>query len=173
MRVVFEKNAAMRHISPGIWLVLCLGLMGVRVQADTWTNQAGQVLTARLVAVDGEKVVLQPANGRTLHLPLASLAPADQERVRALTGNETVPPVLRPFFTKAEDDIQRAAMFHAGGKINREEYDARCEQIKQWFEVLAAEALKPAGGQTNAPLPSRLKQRLHRLASELISQDRR
>jgi hypothetical protein len=171
MRRAVEVTGGVRRISPGLWLAACLSLMSIRAQADTWTNQAGHVLTGWLVAIDGEKVVLQQANGRTLRLPLASLAPADQERARALTGNETVPPALRPFLSQAVDDIRRAAMFLEGGKINREEYDARCGQIKQRFELLATEALKPAGGQTNVSLPPQLTQRLARLASQLSSPD--
>jgi hypothetical protein len=153
---------------PGsLWLAVCLELLGFRARADTWTNQAGHVLTARLIALEGEKVVLQQANGRTLRLPLASLTPADQERARAQTGTESVPPELRPLLRQAEDDIRRAALFLEGGKINRDEYGARCEQVKQRFEFLGTEALKAAGGQTNAALPPHLKQRLHRLAGDL------
>jgi hypothetical protein len=144
------------------WIsAVCLGLLSsLSASADTWTNRAGHVLTARLVAIQGEHLILQHANGRTWRLPLSSLKPADQQRAREQTGTEPLPSELRALLNQAEEDIQRAAQFLQGGKITREEYEARCQQIRQRFEHLARQALKDRGQQSDLAILDRLKQRL-------------
>ncbi len=142
-------------------VALSLGLAaGVAARADTWTNLAGQVLTARLAAIEGEHVLLQATNGRLWRVPLASLRPADRQRARELTGTEPVPTDLKIPLDQAQEDITRAAQFLQGGKITREEYAARCEKIKQRFEYLGLQALKDRGEGSDTAILGRLKRRL-------------
>ena len=127
---------------------------------DTWTNRAGHVLTARLVAIEGDQVVLQQTNGMTRRLPLSSLKPTDQQRAREQTGVEPLPSELSACLNQAQEDIRRAAQFLQGGKITAAEYAARCQQIKQRFEHLGRQALEGRGAQPDPALLERLKQRL-------------
>ncbi len=146
----------------GPWLsLLCLGLLAAPLaNADTWTNQAGHVVNARLVAIKGEHVVLEQASGRTIRLRLSSLKPADQQRAREQTGTEALPSELQACLHQAQEDIRRAAQFLQGGKITREEYVDRCEKIKLRFEHLGFLVLKERGEEANTALLARLMQRL-------------
>ena len=135
-------------------------LLGLSANAEIWTNRAGHVITAQLVAVEGGQVILQHTNGRTWRLPLSSLKPADQQRAREQTEMEQLPSELRACLTQAQEDIQRAALFLEGAKITRDEYAARCEKIKQRFEYLGLQALKARGEESNTGILGRLKRRL-------------
>lgn len=146
---------------------VCLGWLIVNTAgADTWTNRAGHVLTARLVAMEGGQVLLQSTNagGRTWRLPLTSLMPADQQRARALTGPQPIPSELSACLSQAEEDTLRAARFLRGGRITREQYATRCEQIQQRFDHLGRQVLKNRGEQSRAALLPPLRQRLNELA---------
>ena len=146
----------------GRWFVMvCFGLaLGFSARADTWTNRAGHTLSATLVAIEGEQIVLRQADGRTRRLPLSSLTPADQERAKAQTRSEPLPSELRTCLAQAREDIHRAAQFLHGGKISREEYAERCRQIARRFESLALQSLRERGQPPNhAPLEL-LKQQL-------------
>jgi len=141
--------------------MLLLALVPVlSATADTWTNRAGHVITARLVAIEGEQIVLQHTNGRTWRLPLSSLHPADQQRAREQTGTEPIPSELSACLTQAQEDIHRAAQFLHGGRITPEEYAARCEMVLQRFEHLGRQTLKDGGEKPDDKLLERLKQRL-------------
>jgi hypothetical protein len=139
------------------WVSLAAGFAA---RAETWTNVAGQVVTARLVGIQGEHVLLQRANGRTLRVPLSSLKPADRVRAREQTGTEQLPAELKIPLDQARADIQRAAQFLEGGKITREEYAARCQKIQQRFEYFVRQALKDRGEKSDEALLERLKRRL-------------
>lgn len=151
-------------------LAVCLGLLllPLSVAAETWTNQAGQVVIARLVALAGEQAILQSTNGRMWRLPLSSLKPADQQRAREQTGTERLPSELRTCLIQAQEDFQRAAQFLQGGKITREQYAARCEQVLERFDRFALQILKERGEQLDRVIVDRLRQRL---ARELDSVD--
>jgi len=153
------RPAATPH---GTWVIVVLVvLLGeLPAQSETWTNQVGHVLTARLVAIEGGQVVLQPPTGRTRRVPLASLRPADQERARAQTATERVPSELRACLNQAEEDIGRAGRFLAAGRISPDEYTDRCRQITRRFESLGAEVLQHQGLPGNPALLARLRQRL-------------
>jgi hypothetical protein len=140
-----------------VWLGLAAGFAA---RAETWTNVAGQVVTARLVDIQGDHVLLQRTNGRTWRVPLSSLKPADRIRARAQTGTEQLPAELRIPLEQAQADIQRAAQFLEGGKITREEYAARGQTIKQRFEYFVRQALKDRGEKSDEALLERLKRRL-------------
>jgi hypothetical protein len=140
---------------------VCLGLLlALPAHADTWTNAAGHVITAKLVAIEGGQVLLQNTNGRTWRLPLTSLKPADRQRAREQAGTEPLPNDLKIPFEQAQEDIHRAAQFLHGGKITREEYATRCETLRQRFEHLGQQALKERGEPADTVILDRLKQRL-------------
>ncbi len=111
--------------------------------ADSWTNRAGHVLTARLIAIQGDHVILQSTNtkAQSWRLPLASLKPADQQRAREQTGTVRLPSELQACLNQAEQDIHRAAQFLHGGRITPEQYAARCRKIQESFEGSGRQAL--------------------------------
>jgi hypothetical protein len=154
---------------PLAWLVAAwLGLAGGgAARADTWTNLAGQTVTAKLVALEGDQVLLQQTNGHTLHVPLSSLKPTDRARARKNAGiDQQVPAALQALLDQAQTDIQRAAQFLAGGKITREEYAVRCVTIKHRFEYLGREALKEIGMSPTSANLDRLARRLDQFGSK-------
>jgi hypothetical protein len=167
----FPRRAIARLLRApqGAWLLaVFLGLLtSLPASADSWTNRAGRALTARLLAIEGEQVVLQNTNGRTWRLALASLNSADQQRARAQVGSEPLPSELKACLNQAKEDIQRAAQFLQGGKITREEYATRCQRIKQRFEQLVLAVFKDRGEPLNHPLLVRLNQRLDQTISEI------
>ena len=48
-----------------------------------WTNAKGRTMTAALLAVEGDTAKFKMANGSVLSYPVADLAAADQETIRA------------------------------------------------------------------------------------------
>ena len=76
-------------------LTLCcvsLGISSLRA-ADAatsriWTDAKGRQLEATFVAVDGENVTLQTADGKEYHLPMASLSAADQALAKTMKPME-------------------------------------------------------------------------------------
>src|SRR5512138_2791417 len=76
-------------------------------RADTWTNQAGRVIEARLGEFDGVWVTLLRSNAAPLRLPLSALCPADQRRVRLLKGQSIAPDFVRAAYRDATTVLQR------------------------------------------------------------------
>jgi hypothetical protein len=147
-----------------------LGLQAAATaDAETWTNRAGHVINARLVGIEGGQVILQSVgtNGRTWRLPLTSLKPADQQRARAQSGTEPVPSDLKACLNQAEEDIRRAAQFLQGGRVSREEYEARCKKICTRFEEFGRAILKERRTESNTPMLDRLRVRLDQTAIDL------
>lgn len=56
------------------------------VQGD-WTNVQGKTITATLVKVEGDKALLQMANGTTYPYPIAQLSAESQARVKAFVDS--------------------------------------------------------------------------------------
>ncbi len=138
-----------------------LGLAaGKAAGADTWTNVAGHVVSARLLAVENEQALLQTTNGRLQRVLLASLKPADRERARAQTGFEPLPAGLKALFEQAQQDIQRAAQFLHGGKITRDQFKAHCQTVRQRFEHFALQGLKEDGAPADPSIVEKLARRL-------------
>lgn len=140
-----------------VWLGLAFA---VTAAADTWTNVAGHVLTARLLAVEDGQALLQVTNGHIRRVPLTSLKPADQKRAEAQTGTEPLPAGLKTPFEQAQEEINRAAQFLQGGRITRAQYTVRCQTIKQRFEHFGQQALQNDGEPADPAILERLKHRL-------------
>ena len=143
-----------------VWLGL---VSGFTARGETWTNLAGHVVTARLAGIAGEHILLQNTNGRIWRVPLSSLRPADRQRAWDQTGTEPLPGDLKIPLEQAQEDINRAAQFLQGGKINREEYAARCQKLKERFEHLSRQALKERGESSDTAILGRLNRRLDQL----------
>jgi hypothetical protein len=75
------------------------------VQAESWTNQAGRVIEARLGSFDGVSVTLIRTNGSSLRLPLSALSNADQRRVRLQKAQS-----IAPDFVRSADHDARAVL---------------------------------------------------------------
>jgi hypothetical protein len=143
-----------------VWLGLALG---ATARADTWTNVAGHVLTAKLLAVEDGQALLQETNGHIRRVPLTSLKPADQKRAGAQTGTEPLPASLKVPFEQAQEDINRAAQFLEGGRITREQYAARCQAIKRRFEHFSQQAVQNGGVPADPAILEGLTHRLDQL----------
>jgi hypothetical protein len=153
----------MKWIVPWVAAVWVGLAFGVAARADTWTNVAGHVVTAKLLAIEGGRMLLQDTNGRIRRVPLSSLKPADRERAWAQTGIEPLPADLKIPLEQAQEDINRAAQFLQGGRITHEQYAARCQTIKQRFEHFSQQALKNRGEPSDTAILERLKHRLDQL----------
>jgi hypothetical protein len=116
------------------------------VWAETWTNAAGKVLTARLEGVRDGRVSLCLPSGRSLSLPLSSLSLAGQERALRLTGQEPPPKDADLFFKQAKQDLHQAALLRQAGKITPTQYSQRSGQILSRFEWLTRHAATQRGG---------------------------
>ena len=142
-------------------IFICLGLLiGSSVYADSWTNRAGHVLSADLVSIDGEHVILRGTNGRIRRLPLSSLKPSEQQRAIRQSGTEPLPSELTACFSQAQEDIRRAAQFLHGGRITPENYAVRCQAIIKRFECLACKALEEQKAPNDRVLLKLLKKKL-------------
>ena len=76
-------------------MALCcvsFGVSGLRAEdapaSRTWTDAKGRHLEATFVAVDGESITLQTADGKEVRLPLSMLAAADQALAKTLKPME-------------------------------------------------------------------------------------
>ncbi len=72
-------------------------------QAEFWTNQAGQVIEARLETCDGKSVTFIKKNGTKLKMPLSSLSQGDQRRVRLQQGLSIAPEFVKTAYNDARD----------------------------------------------------------------------
>jgi hypothetical protein len=82
-------------------------------QAETWTNQAGRTIEAKLGAFDGAWVTLVRSNGSTLRLPLSALSAPDQRRVRMQKAQSIAPPFVRAACKDAVAVLDRFARLPA------------------------------------------------------------
>lgn len=93
-------------------ILVCLAAMGLlsRIQAQPreWTNGEGKKITADLVRLEPDAVVLLLANGRQATVPLASLSKADQDWAREHAtngkGNASRPPWDKRFMPGAVEE---------------------------------------------------------------------
>ena len=76
-------------------MTLCcvsFGISSLRAEdaatSRTWTDAKGRHLEAAFVALDGESITLQTADGKEVRLPLALLSPADQALAKTLKPME-------------------------------------------------------------------------------------
>lgn len=111
----------------GGWLlpVICL--------AGSWTNAAGHVIEAEAVAFDGSRVTLKKASGQTMILPLHSLAPNEQKRVKIFFNEEDIPATLRSSFRLAQTQLAHARALRDDGELDAAEFNARKETVVDAF----------------------------------------
>jgi len=62
----------------------------------TWRSRSGSAVHARLVEVQGDRVILQSTDGKTVAIQRANLSAADQARVDAVAPPVEVPPPPTP-----------------------------------------------------------------------------
>ncbi|MEI6533990.1 MAG: DUF1549 domain-containing protein, partial [Verrucomicrobiaceae bacterium] len=68
-----------RLFSCGLALVACCATAEQAAKSRVWTDAKGRQLDAVFVALDGDSVIIQTADGAPHRIPLASLSPDDQE----------------------------------------------------------------------------------------------
>jgi hypothetical protein len=90
-------------------LLLFMALFGALgpAQAETWTNQAGRAIEARLADFDGVWVTLVRTNAATLRLPLSALCAADQRRVRVQKAQSIAPSFVMAAYKNARTVLER------------------------------------------------------------------
>jgi len=93
----------------GIFLLALAALLAVPsgALADTWTNQAGRVIEARLADFDGVWVTLVRSNAAPLRLPLSALCASDQRRVRLQRAQSVAPPFVMAAYKDALTVLER------------------------------------------------------------------
>ena len=91
-----------------ILLVACLLFpLTAGTGARTFTNSAGKQVEAELVALEGEKVLLKLANGRTASVPLASLSEEDQTYAKTWHEENKNKISERDLKLKIDKDVER------------------------------------------------------------------
>ena len=85
----------------------CFATPPLQLCADTWTNQAGHVIEAKLQAFDGATVTLVRTNGSQLKLPLSALSKPDQNRVRLKSGQAVAPAFVHDAFRDAREVLDK------------------------------------------------------------------
>jgi hypothetical protein len=127
--------------------------------ADTWTNQAGQALSATLLAFEGGFVTLQTTNGATLRMPLSALCDADQGRVRARHGESPAPAFVQTAYRDARAVLARYGRLPAARRTVEGERGARRMALALF------DARVNAGGATN--LDAAVRAELVRMRGQL------
>ena len=142
-------------------IVVLVGLMlwAIQAPADTWTNVAGQAIEAEAVALDGRTVVLRRPSGQELRLPIFSLAPDEQRRVKILFNGPEIPAALQPAYAYAADQLDRARLLFTDGQLSDEEYAARRREILLTFKKACADQSFPETGDEVRQLTERLLSR--------------
>ncbi len=78
-------------------------------RAESWTNQAGRVIEARLGECDGAWVTLIRTNGVRVRLPLSALSKPDQQRARLQKALSVAPAFVVAAYKDASLVLQRYA----------------------------------------------------------------
>lgn len=79
------------------FVLLCF-TFSARAETRDWTNSAGRTITAKLIEVSGENVVLE-MNGNNFEVPTASLSPGDQEFISEWEKSA-------PMETASDDEVE-------------------------------------------------------------------
>ena len=113
--------------------------------ADMWTNRAGRVFSARLVAVDdaGATFVF-PEDGATNTLPLAKLSKDSRRRACDLFDFAPVPPRLAATFNRAVSDLKRIRDLQEDGVLAAEKAaQRRASVIKVFSDICREKGMYP------------------------------
>ena len=113
--------------------------------ADMWTNRAGRVFSARLVAVDdaGATFVF-PEDGATNTLPLAKLSKGSRRRACDLFDFAPVPPRLAATFNRAVSDLKRIRDLQEDGVLAAEKAaQRRASVIKVFSDICREKGMYP------------------------------
>src|SRR5579872_4434830 len=123
------RSSLWRRVGPAMWSLVCLGAAVPGALGREWKNASGKVLAdAELVAVRGDKVVLEKKDGAIISLPLEMLSKADRQFLQAQTGQ--APPVgdkseaAKPAAPTARDAEQAALAEQVRGVLEANCY--RC-----------------------------------------------
>ena len=124
--------------------VACL-LSAAVAAADMWTNRAGRVFSARLVAVDdaGATFVF-PEDGATNTLPLAKLSKDSRRRACDLFDFAPVPPRLAATFNRAVSDFRRIKDMQEDGLLTAEKAaERRAAVIRVFSDICRERGVEP------------------------------
>ena len=119
--------------------VACLLSAAVAAE-DMWTNRAGRVFSARLVAVDdaGATFVF-PEDGATNTLQLAKLSKDSRRRACDLFDFAPVPPRLAATFNRAVSDLKRIRDLQEDGVLTAEKAIRRRDAVIRVFSDICRE----------------------------------
>ena len=119
--------------------VACL-LSAAVAAADMWTNRAGRVFSARLVAVDdADATFVFPEDGATNTLPLAKLSKGSRRRACDLFDFAPVPPRLAATFNRAVSDLKRIRDLQEDGVLTAEKAIQRRDAVIKVFSDICRE----------------------------------
>ena len=119
--------------------VACL-LSAAVAAADMWTNRAGRVFSARLVAVDdADATFVFPEDGATNTLPLAKLSKGSRRRACDLFDFAPVPPRLAATFNRAVSDLKRIRDLQEDGVLTAEKAIQRRDAVIRVFSDICRE----------------------------------
>ena len=119
--------------------VACL-LSAAVAAADMWTNRAGRVFSARLVAVDdADATFVFPEDGATNTLPFAKLSKGSRRRACDRFDFAPVPPRLAATFNRAVSDLKRIRDLQEDGVLTAEKAIRRRDAVIRVFSDICRE----------------------------------
>jgi hypothetical protein len=118
-------------------LLFFLPLSGAFAQSGSWTNQAGQVLSALPVEIKGAHVVFKKGT-ESVTYPLSVFLPSEQKRLKDTLGIVEVPAGLVQAHALVQRVLKRLQVIHAAGRLSDEEYGDACTKARQAFRETAA-----------------------------------
>ena len=101
--------------------------------AGAWTNLAGHALEATPLALEGDMVTFSRPSGGELRMPIYSLLPEEQKRLKETLGVLDIPGPLRSAYRLAESQLKTAQALYADGRIDEREHAARRNTVIQAF----------------------------------------
>ncbi len=123
----------------GMALALCALSIARAENTGSWTNRAGHALKASPVSIQGQLVTFkQGSNSPSIDYPLAVFLPAEQERLRCLLNDTTVPAGLKAQHEFARRTLHRSRLLQESGSLSTTNFQRTLETTLSTFRIQAA-----------------------------------
>jgi hypothetical protein len=118
------------------FIACALALSAGLARADSWTNKAGHVLSAKPVSLKGSLVVFEEGE-RIVTCPLAVFLPAEQRRLKDALGIVEIPDGLKDAHALRQRTLTRLRLLHDEQKLSDEEYTAQGAKTHKVYQEQA------------------------------------
>ncbi|MCF7837326.1 MAG: hypothetical protein K9N49_01725 [Candidatus Marinimicrobia bacterium] len=105
----------------------------------SWTNLAGRVLKATPKYLRGQAVAfVRDGTDQIVEYPLAIFPPPEQERLRSLLRDTSIPEGLQAAWAFASQHLKRSRLLYESGQISAADYQKSVEDALGAFRFQAA-----------------------------------